>query len=58
MNKEEIAEILPTCSGFFFGSTEYDSYYLDDIKYTKENIEEIIKTLNFDEYDLYYLASW
>lgn len=23
---------LPTCSGFFFGSTEYDEYYFEDVK--------------------------
>jgi hypothetical protein len=24
-------ELLPTCSGFFFGSTEYDEYYFSDV---------------------------
>lgn len=24
-------ELLPTCSGFFFGSTEYDEYYFGDV---------------------------
>ena len=27
-NQEEIAEILPTTRGFFFGSDDYDQYYL------------------------------
>lgn len=37
---EVSAELLPTQSGFFFGSTQYDEYYYDDIaevhrKFTK-----------------------
>ena len=57
-NAEEIAEILPTMNGFFFGSTEYDEYYLEDIKYTKEKIENILDTIDFNEEECYYLASW
>ena len=26
-------ELLPTRSGFFFGSTDYDEWYFEDIKY-------------------------
>ena len=58
INKEEIAEILPTQDGFFFGSTEYNEYNLDDIKYTKEKLEQIIDTIDFENEDCYYLASW
>ena len=58
VNEEEIADILPTQSGFFFGSTNYDEYYLEDIEYTKKELEKLLETFNFDEYDCYYLASW
>lgn len=58
VNVDEISKILPTTSGFFFGSTEYDQYYLEDIKYTKERLENIINTIDFDNEDVYYLASW
>lgn len=37
-------EILPTASGFFFGSTEYDDYYLDDVRSVAEALEAILKT--------------
>ena len=57
-NPEICEELLPTTSGFFFGSTDYDEYYLNDIEYTKNKIELILKTLDFDKYDLVYLASW
>lgn len=58
VNEDEIADILPTTSGFFFGSTEYDEYYLKDIEHTKEELEKIIDNIDFDNEDVYYLASW
>lgn len=58
INQEICEELLPTQDGFFFGSTDYDEYYLETIKYTKEKIEEIINEINTSENDIYYLASW
>ena len=58
INPEICEELLPTQNGFFFGSTEYDEYYLEDIKYTKEKIEEILNNIDEKENDIYYLASW
>ena len=37
------AEILPTSSGYFFGGTEYDEYYYDNIRYTIEKLEELLE---------------
>jgi len=54
-NPEHSSSVLPTTSGFFFGSTEYDHYYLEDIKYTAEMLEECI---NDDEAGYYYSSSW
>jgi hypothetical protein len=48
-------ELLPTQSGFFFGSTEYDDYYLDCIKDTIQIIEDALKYKNVD---YVYSASW
>ena len=42
-NKEEIHDLLPTCSGFFFGDTEYNEYYMDDIDSTIEILENVLK---------------
>ena len=62
-NPEEIAKILPTQKGFFFGSSDYDEYYLEDINNTIEIIEKQIKrqeeldankTFSFLEYQ----SSW
>lgn len=51
-------ELLPTCSGFFFGSTEYDEWYYSDLKETLDIVEEILKTTNFKTQRLYYEASY
>lgn len=55
-------EELPTQSGFFFGDTKYDEYYLQDLEDTVENLEPIIKFLekdkNYLKYDIIYQASW
>ena len=32
-------ELLPTMEGFFFGSTDYDEYYFDNVKQVKEFLE-------------------
>jgi hypothetical protein len=49
-------ELLPSRSGFFFGSTDYDEGYLEDLRHT---IEIIDHALSLDkEYDFQYRASW
>lgn len=58
INQDLCEELLPTQSGFYFGSTDYDEYYLEDIEYTKQKLEEIIDTINCEDEDIYYLASW
>ena len=56
--------LLPTQSGFFFGSTEYDEYYFGDIEKTIEIIEPVLKfakhKLEIEDYvwEVYYQASW
>ena len=54
-------DALPTQSGFFFGSLEYDEWYFDDVKYTKELLEKVLAFLEKDEshtYNVVYCASW
>lgn len=47
--------LLPTESGFFFGSTEYDQWYLRDIEETVDILE---KCLADTSGDYYYRSSW
>lgn len=56
-NKNKANEILPTCSGFFFGTLDYDECYYEDIKLTIKQIKKIIKDYPNDGY-FYYEASW
>lgn len=62
-NADEIEKILPTEDGCFFGSTAYDEYYMEDIEYTIEKLEEILKEedeLNKQGFysDFIYQSSW
>lgn len=57
-------ELLPSQRGFYFGSTEYDEYYYQDIDNTIKQLEPLIK--EYDEYPedswckptFYYQSSW
>lgn len=46
---------LPTQEGFFFGSTDYDQYYYEDIKNTIKIMEEALKD---EDGEIYYGSSW
>lgn len=50
--------LLPTGSGFFFGSTDYDEYYYGDLEVTQEKLKKILALDNLDDYDFYYRSSW
>lgn len=49
--------LLPTMSGFFFGSTDYNDYYYDDVKavrdYVKDKLLPEFDTLEEGE-DIYF----
>lgn len=55
-NERLNAMILPTTSGFFFGSLEYDEYYYEDLQYTADKIDEALKDESAEEFE--YQASW
>lgn len=55
-HKNKASEILPTCSGFFFGSTDYDDCYIDDIKLTIKQIENVLK--NYKDDYFFYEGNW
>ncbi len=48
--------LLPTQSGFFFGGTEYDEWYFQDIKNTIEIIENCLADESADDFE--YHSSW
>lgn len=46
---ETAEELLPTQEGFFFGGTDYDQYYWDDLEFTKERLEAVLATVEKDQ---------
>ena len=50
--------LLPTASGFFFGSTHYDEWYMDQLKYTVDRFEKLLADPAFAKADFYYQSSW
>lgn len=52
-------ELLPTQSGFFFGNTEYDAWYFDQVESTIKQLLHLFDYVNkTTNCDLYYEASW
>ena len=56
-------ELLPTQSGFFFGTEEYDDWYYKDLEDTKKTLEKVFEYEEnaeagkcFDSF--YYQSSW
>jgi len=49
-------ELFPTASGFFFGGTEYDKYYYDELVETLKTFEDLLSEDGNADY--YYQASW
>ena len=55
-NHEKANEILPTKDGFFFGGTDYDEYYFDDLSNTIKIIDKVLEL--HESWDIYYDNSW
>lgn len=47
--------LLPSASGFFFGGTEYDEWYFNDISNTIQILEEALED---ERGEYYYSSSW
>lgn len=55
-DRKRAKELLPTTSGFFFGSTEFDQYYFDDLEATVAIIDRCLSLPNSWEFE--YQSSW
>ena len=51
-------ELLPTASGFFFGGTEYDQWYMEDINHTIDVLTKVLEETDFDKEIITYSSSW
>lgn len=47
--EDDPAEVLPTQEGFFFGSTDYDEYYYEDVEVVLAWVENVLAQLEDDE---------
>lgn len=50
--------LLPTQAGFFFGNTEYDEWYQQDVKETAEKLERLLNADHPKYIEFYYQSSW
>lgn len=56
--RDKNPELLPASSGFFFGSTDYDEYYYQEVEETAKVLREEIRN-NQEKYpEYFYQASW
>jgi hypothetical protein len=53
-------DILPTKSGFFFGSTDIDDFFIDDLTSTVQSFDYLLELPEVKEHKIsfYYHSSW
>lgn len=56
LNTEKAEELLPTQGGFFFGGTDYDEYYIHDLKHTITIVDKVLAMPK--GWSIYYHSSW
>lgn len=56
--KKVVSENLPPCEGFFFGSTDIDEYYFQDLEETIKIVEKALKEIEENDAEIYYSSSW
>lgn len=42
---DKAEKLLPTRDGFFFGGTEYDEWYFDDVKEVHDEVSDLLSTM-------------
>jgi hypothetical protein len=57
-DKSKASILLPTASGFFYGSTDYDEWYSECIEHTVTRLEELVEVGSKSWVDFYYQSSW
>lgn len=57
-NHDMAEDILPTSSGFFFGSTRYDEWYYNQLENTIDQCERVINETDWENEVIVYHESW
>lgn len=57
---EKAMELLPPKSGFFFGSTDIDEFFIDDLTSTVERFDYLLELPEVKNHNIsfYYHSSW
>jgi len=58
INKKNVKDVLPTQKGFFFGGTDYDEYFWQDVEEFRIYLLNLLADNDFEEITLIYRASW
>jgi hypothetical protein len=58
--EKKAKELLPTTSGFFFGPTDYDEYFFDELQNTAQQLKTILEDTNDKDLGWWfeYHSSW
>ena len=51
-------DLLPTQGGFFFGSTDYDKWYFEDVKDCRRQMKKLLRGFNEETDVIYVIMSW
>lgn len=51
-------ELLPSKAGFFFGSTDYDEWYFNDVESVRDSFEKLLNEFDFDNNTLEMHCWW
>lgn len=57
-NVEMMKKLLPSQAGFFFGGTDYDEFYLQDLESTVKQLDAILGNPRLEEWGFSYCSSW
>lgn len=57
-NEKYSQEHLPTTTGFFYGSDEYDDWYYNQVNNTIELIDKVLQSTDFNRQQIFYWAWW
>jgi hypothetical protein len=57
---DKAGELLPSGEGFFFGNTEYNEWYFEQVEETVKMLNKILANPKFEfgEYEFGYQSSW
>ena len=60
LDPSKAKELLPPQSGFFFGSTDVDEWYLEDLKDTVDRLDVLLELPQVKDHNIsfYYQSSW